>query len=122
MIKISDSELEVMKILWEYGDTNSLEIIEKLQNHFNWNESTIRTLITRLEKKKAIEKVRKEGRIYTYTAKIKENEYKLKASRRFVEILYDGSVNNMLLSFVKEKDISKEELKSLIDLIDSEDE
>lgn len=122
MIKISDSELEVMKVIWEHGNITSLEIIDNLQKKFDWNDSTIRTLIIRLEKKKAIEKIEKNGRVYTYSAKISESEYKLKESKRFVDMLYNGSINNMLLGFVKEKDISKEDLKSLIDLIESEEE
>ena len=92
MIKISDSELEVMKVIWEHGNITSLEIIDNLQKKFDWNDSTIRTLIIRLEKKKAIEKIEKNGRVYTYSAKISESEYKLKESKRFVDILYNGSI------------------------------
>ncbi len=63
MIKISDAELEIMQILWQKGKATSFDIIEKVNQ--DWNESTIRTLINRLQTKGAIEVV----------SKIRENIY-----------------------------------------------
>ncbi len=57
MIKISDAELEIMQILWQKGKATSFDIIEKVNQ--DWNESTIRTLINRLQSKGAIEVVSK---------------------------------------------------------------
>ena len=83
-IKISDAELEVLKIIWKKGIANSLEIIDEIKKDFKWNESTIRTLMARLQSKGAIDIERKEGRIYFYKSLINENEYKLKQSKDFL--------------------------------------
>ena len=100
MIRISDAEIEVMKIIWEEGDVTSLEIINKLKN-FNWNDNTIRTLINRLIVKKAVGISKKEGKTYTYVPLIRENEYKIKRSKNFIKQFYNGSVQNMLMKFLK---------------------
>lgn len=120
MIKVSDAELEVMKILWN-GNQTANYIVEKLQEIFSWNESTIRTLIGRLQLKGAIKIIQKNGRIYTYSSCINENEYKLVESSNFIKKIYNGSINNMLINFVKNKDLTKKELQELIDLIDKEE-
>ena len=120
MLKISDSELEVIKILWNRGDCTSFDIIDELKKTNNWNDSTIRTLMARLQSKGAIKIINKSGRVYTYNAVIKENEYTLKESKNFLEKFYKGSINNMLLSFAKQKELSKENLERLINMIESE--
>ncbi len=117
MIRISDAEIEVMKIIWEEGEVTSLEIINKLKN-FNWNDNTIRTLINRLIVKKAVGISKKEGKTYTYVPLIRENEYKIKRSKNFIKQFYNGSVQNMLLNFVECNEISRNELQFLIDRID----
>jgi len=63
MIKISDAELEVMKVIWNRGKATSVEIIEDLteQQKTNWSYNTIRTLIKRLLVKGAIEIIKKEA-------------------------------------------------------------
>jgi len=118
MNKISDSELEVMKILWEKGALTSPKIIEELSKKIDWSKTTIKTLITRLVNKGAIEQTKKEGQLYKYKALISEKEYKKIESNNFIEKLYKGSVNNMLLNFVEEKQISKEDIKKLLEIID----
>lgn len=117
MVKISDAELEVMKIIWEEKEVTSLEIIKKLE-HCKWNDNTIRTLINRLIAKKAVGISKKEGKTYTYVPLIKENEYKIKRGKNFIKQFYNGSVNDMILNFVEANVISKNDLEFLIAKID----
>ena len=118
MKKISDSELEVMKILWEKGAVTSPEVIEELTQKIDWSKTTIKTLITRLVNKGVIEQTKKEGQLYTYKALISEKEYKKEENNNFITKLYKGSVNDMLLNFVEEKQISKEDLEKLLAIIE----
>ncbi len=121
MIKVTDAELEVLKIIWEKEKTTSFDIIDILKEKKEWNESTIRTLINRLSKKGAIIPVEKNGKTYTYKANISKDEYVIEESRSLVKKLYNGSLKNMLLNFVKQKDLNKEDIQELMDLIDKED-
>ena len=120
MNKISDSELEVMKVLWETKAHTSPEIIEVLTQKTKWGKTTIKTLISRLVAKKAIEQVKEEGQLYSYKALITEEEYKKAENENFVTKLYKGSVNDMLLNFVEQKQISKEDLKRLLEMIEKD--
>ena len=65
MIRISEAEFEVMKVVWEVGEVTSQEIIKRLQSD-KWNANTIRTLIKRLYDKGALKVVKQEGRTYSY--------------------------------------------------------
>lgn len=120
MLKISDAELEVMQVFWNKGIANSFDIIEALKGK-SWSDNTIRTLIKRLQAKKAIEIVKQEGKVYYYEPLISENEYKIKESNNFIDKLYNGSVSDMLLCFAKENKLSKKDLEELIKKIDEEE-
>lgn len=118
MLKISDAEIEVMKVIWKEKEITSLGIINKLK-HCNWNDNTVRTLINRLIAKKAVGISKKEGKTYTYVPLIKEDDYKMTRSRSFVEQFYNGSINEMLLNFVEHNEFSKDELEELMNKIDN---
>lgn len=121
MNKISDAELEVMKILWEKGTTTSPEIIKNLINKNNWEKTTIKTLLARLVKKGCVEQIKQEGQLYSYRPIISEKEYKKSENENFLAKFYQGSVKNMLLNFVEEKQISKTDLEKLLKIIEADE-
>lgn len=121
-MKISEAEFEVMHVLWKKGTATSFDIIDGLKEVEEWNQSTIRTLIIRLQEKGAIKIVGKQGKTYTYAPAIKEEKFKKDLINIILEKVYDGSVNNMLLNFVKQKEISRKDLKEIMELIESEAE
>ena len=117
---ISESELEVMKVLWKVREATSAEIIESLENNTDWKPKTIQTLITRLVSKEFVNVDKTNKKSYVYSSNIEEKEYKSEASKSFLEKLYSGSINKMVLSFIKEKKLSKEEIEELKDILRDE--
>ncbi len=118
MIKISEAEFEVMKIIWQRKQATSLEIIEDLQDH-NWNFNTVRTLIKRLETKGAIKIIEQKGKVYTYMATIDENEFKRKSAKDLFKKLYDNSMNEFILKYGK---VTAEDIQNKIDYIEAREE
>lgn len=119
--EITDAELEIMKVLWEYGELTLNKIVEILSKNENKNKSTIKTLLYRLIEKESVKSITNKTKENTYKATINEEEYLKKANETFLEKLYNGSTNKLLLNFVEEKKISKKDLQDLLDLIESED-
>lgn len=120
MPQISDAELEVMKILWETGDTTSTQIIEHLSETSIWKPKTIHTLIARLVEKKAIDAKKIDGKSYLYSANVAEEDYKSYASKSFLKQLFNGSINLMVANYVKEQKLTKTEIDELKKLLDEE--
>ena len=118
MKNISDSELEVMQVLWKKGESTSLDIVKEVAKKKDWKNNTIMTLVSRLVSKGFIEVIRDRGDLLIYSALISETEYKTKETTNFIDKLYEGSLNNMLASFAKSKKLSKKDLEDLINLID----
>lgn len=120
MIQISEAELEVMKILWKIKEGASSQIIEELETKTDWKPKTIQTLITRLVAKEAITVDKSNKKMYIYSPNIEENEYKKYANESFLQKLYNGSINLMLSSFIKDKKLSKEDISELKKMLDEE--
>jgi BlaI family penicillinase repressor len=120
LFQISESELEVMKIIWELNNATSAQIVERLINISNWKPKTIHTLITRLVAKGAIIAEKIDGKSYMYSPSIAEDEYKKYINTSFLQKMYNGSVNLMLASFIKGQALSKEEICELRKMLDEE--
>lgn len=118
--QISEAELEVMKILWACGSATSAQIIEQLLDKTDWKPKTIQTLITRLTAKEAIRAEKTGSKAFVYAPLVGEEEYKAYANQSFLQKLYNGSVNLMLTSFIKEKKLSREELEELKKMLEEE--
>ncbi len=122
MIQISEAELEVMKVLWKINNGTSGQIIEILEQETDWKPKTIQTLITRLVSKEAIDVDKTNKKSYIYSPKISEKEYKEYANESFLKKLYNGSINLMLSSFIKERKLTKEDINDLKRLLEEEND
>lgn len=112
MVKISDAELEVMKVIWDKEKATSIEIIEGLSD-VTWNYNTIRTLIKRLLVKGAIEIIKKEGKTYTYRAVVNKDEYKVDALTKLLKKLYKDSFSELVLQYCESGNVTKDEMKNI---------
>lgn len=114
--QISESEFEVMKLIWKYAPIGTNEITEKLTKTTAWSPKTIQTLIKRLVTKGALS-YEKQGRMFVYTPLIDENEYIGQQSRSFLDRFYGGNIAAMLSAYITDDKLSKEELDTLRTLL-----
>ena len=110
--KISETEWEVMKVLWAEAPLSAEQIIEKLAAQDDWHPKTAKTLLNRLVKKKALG-FEKDGRAYLYHPLVKEAECVKAASDSFLDRVFGGSLTPMLAHFVERKKMSPEQIREL---------
>jgi predicted transcriptional regulator len=122
LLKPSEAELEVMKVLWEEGKALSApEIVQKLkEKDIKWEKSTIYTLIDRLVKKKAI-KQEKKNKLYYYSPSISKEEYAKIETARVLNKLFNGSVKDLIAALVESGNLKKEELEEIKKLLGKEE-
>ena len=121
MVKLSDSEIYIMHVIWTNGEATSFDILDKVKEDKKLSENTVRTLLARMEKKKAIYISSKTGKTYTYKPLIDKNEFLRIEGRNFLENIYEGAIKCMLLNFVKDKKLSRDDVNALLDEINKED-
>ena len=111
--KISESEMEVMKIIWKKNDqVTTGEILEELPKENSWKTTTVMTLLSRLVEK-GILSVTKVGKLNHYSSKITVDEYKAVQTDNFLEDMHNGSVKNFIATLFNNKKISKEDISEL---------
>ena len=113
--QVSDSELELMKIVWSAGGTALYaQIMEALaEAGRSWQKNTVITLLSRLVDKGFLT-VRKLGRRNEYAAAVSEAEYQAAQTQVLVNKLYAGSAKGLVASLIRQEAISPgdyEELK-----------
>ena len=110
--RISDSELELMKVLWEAEDALPLAVIrEKLRKTRDWEPTTIKTLLSRLVSKSAVRQEKRE--VYYYSPAISEREYDDWATGELISKLYKGSAKNLVAALVNSKELSESDIAEL---------
>lgn len=112
MEKITDSELEVMKVLWTSDSALPLSKIRaSLQMSMNWEAATIKTLLARLVSKNAVLQEKKE--VFYYSALVSEEEYNAWATARLINRLYKGKASNLVAALLNTDGISKDDIDEL---------
>lgn len=116
--RISDSEWQVMKVLWKESPAEASEIIAALRPEFDWSPKTIHTLISRLVKKEIVA-VKKESPFYLYYPLFSEEECKRVETTSFMRKVYDGSAYSFVSGFIKQEKLSNDEIDELQRILDN---
>ena len=117
---ISNAEWEIINVLWTQSPLSANHIIEQVQQSKAWNEKTIRTLITRLDKKGLLSREKQDG-VYQYTPTVEEDYMKYEKTKTLVNQLYGGDVKSLVLNFVEQKELNEQDLQELHDLLEDLD-
>ena len=115
--QISDAEFEVMDIIWKYAPISTNEITDRLAEKKDWSPKTIYTMLSRLEKKGAICH-EQESRVFVYTPCVKKEDYLEAESRTLANRFFDGAMNQMVVSFLNQRELSAKDLDELQDILD----
>lgn len=110
--KISESEWLVMKEIWNQNPITANAVVESLSDSTTWSPKTIKTLLNRLVKKKAIG-YETSGREYLYSPLIEEAVLVKEESRSFLKRVFGGTIKPLLATLVESEDLSEAEIEEL---------
>ena len=117
--KISDSELEVLEVLWEAEEALPIAPIRtRLEERRGWDSSTIKTLLRRLCEKGAVEARRRES-FYSRPV-LNREDYQRWSTRSLIQRVYRGSAKDLVASLVRGDQLTDQDLDELRALLDRE--
>lgn len=112
--QISDSELELMKIIWENSGTalyaHIMSALDKSGNE--WKKNTVLTLLSRLIEKGFLT-TSKIGRRNEYKALVCEKDYLTTQTKNFLEKVYEGDVTELISTLVHQDLLSADDFDTL---------
>ncbi len=110
--RITDAELEVMRVLWEAADALPIADIRRtLQARRGWEPTTIKTLVQRLYEKGAV--AQEKRKVFYYRALISEREYNDWATENLIRKLYRGSAKDLVAALVHSDELSAADVEEL---------
>ena len=116
MSNISIGESQVMEALWQKGALTTEEIALAVGPANGWADSTVRTLIFRLQKKKAIAGAKADGR-FVYRPLIEREDYVHSESQGLLDRLFQGELTPLVSHFANHRRLTPRELEKLKALI-----
>ncbi|PZQ56786.1 MAG: BlaI/MecI/CopY family transcriptional regulator [Phenylobacterium zucineum] len=123
MSKISGAESQIMEALWGRSPLTAEELVQAVGPAQGWGEATVKTLINRLLKKKAIASERTGGRAL-YRPLVTREEYVTGESQGLLDRLFGGQVAPLVAHYARHRALSPDEvdrLKKLIAEFESDD-
>lgn len=121
-VKISGAESQIMEALWREGPLTPDGIVAEVGDAHGWAPGTVKTLITRLLRKKAIDGRRETGG-YLYRPLLSRTDYVQSESQNLVDRLFDGEVAPLVAHFAEHRALTPKDISLLKKLIsDLEDE
>lgn len=110
--QLTDGEHRIMKVLWEKGSATVAEVAEALSGKDGSAYTTVLTMM-RIMRDKGYLACRKDGRAHVYTPKVDQGDAARKAVRQLLSKFFGGSPGELVLSFLRDEELSPEELDEL---------
>ncbi len=119
-MRISGAESRIMEALWRRGPLTVSDIIAEVADAQEWSDATVKSLIGRLLKKKAIQSGRAEGRTL-YKAMLAREDYVRDESRGFLDRLFGGDLAPFVSHFSEHHSLSRNDIQQLRALLEKLD-
>jgi BlaI family penicillinase repressor len=114
-VAFTERELDIMAVLWEHGPSTVAEVRAKLADPVSHN--TVATILTILETKGHVAHT-EEGRAFRYHTLVGREEASRSAFTRLIDTVFAGSAESLIMHFVRDRRLSKEELGRIRALLD----
>jgi BlaI family transcriptional regulator, penicillinase repressor len=111
---LGDLEREVMQLIWANGSLTAEFVRERLGRRLK--ESTVRTVLRRLEEKGYVNHA-VDGRTYVYEATYPRAKVAAKAVQRIIDLICNGSVEEVLVGMVDSAMLDQRQLRILADKV-----
>lgn len=118
-VKLFDSELKIMEVLWREGDLTAKAISDILKAEIGWNMNTTYTVIKKCVAKGA---VRRSEPNFMCHAVISKSEVQEAETDELIGKLYDGSADKLFAALLGRKKLSSEQIERLKQIVGDLDE
>ena len=112
-------ELEIMQVLWETGPASVQTVQRELRRDLAY--TTVQTMLTVLHRKNKVKRTLKD-KAYIYRPAISRAKFTGHAVREFIDRMFGGSAEGLLMNLLLEKHLTPERLARLHELIEKEEQ
>ena len=114
---ITEAESAIMEVLWREHPLPTEAVVAALRGEQNWQEGTVKALLNRLLRKKAI-RADKDGRRFLYSPLVSRDNWLLTESKGLLDRLFAGRVAPLAAHFSRHGKLTKRDIADLKRLIE----
>ena len=116
--QLTELQIAVMRVLWEKGEATVAEIWEALRPERGLAQTTVATLLSRLEKRGVVAH-KSRARQYVYRATVTESEVRRVMVRDLTERLFDGDVAALMSHLLTGREVTPGDLARVKKLVEA---
>lgn len=117
MAELTKAEEQLMQHLWKLGEGTVQEVMASMNNGKCLSRTTVSTVIRLLEEKGVVGHKPSQGRGYIYYPLLKKEDYSHNHLKDFISRYFDNSFSSLVCFFVRENNLSMQELDELLEEI-----
>jgi BlaI family penicillinase repressor len=106
---LTDLQLAIMRILWDRGEATVLEVQNRLRPERDLAQTTIATLLSRLEKRGVVQH-RLDGRQFVYHPLVTEQEVRRSMVSELTTLLFDGRPEALMTHLLRSREMAPGDL------------
>ena len=115
-IQLTDLQIAIMRVLWSKGEATAVQIWDALRPERGLAQTTIATMLSRLEKRGVIQH-RTQSRQFVYYPTVTEPEVRRSMVGELTERLFDGNVAELMAHLLSGREMSRGDLARVRELI-----
>ena len=115
-MKLSQAEWKLMNAIWDRHPASARDVMERVEGDADWAYTTVKTMLTRLEKKGAL-KSRLRANTTLYQPVLTRDKARRSALRAVLDAAFDGAFGPMMQFLVAEDNLSKEQREEIVRLL-----
>lgn len=117
---LSGPQLDIMKIVWRLGEATVRNVYEELRTQRTIAYTTVMTTMKNMESKGHLKK-HNEGRAFVYTATAPESRMLKRIVSDFIDRVFNGSAEPLLMHLVREQRLTEKDLKKIQKLLQEQE-
>jgi BlaI family transcriptional regulator, penicillinase repressor len=111
-VALSELQADVMRVLWQRGETSTADVAEALAASRGLAHTTVATLLTRLEKRGAVQS-RRDGRQLVYRALVSEDAVRRTMVSGLIDSIFGGDPKALVAHLVSESEVAPGDLERI---------
>lgn len=119
MMKLTQAEWQIMKVLWKKHPATARDVMARLPKGVNWAYTTIKTMLARLVEKKVVSE-HKNSNTSIYEPLLSQRKARLIAFRSMLDQAFDGATDPLLHFLFEEKQLSAKQKRELVKILRNE--
>ena len=118
-VQLTEPQLAILRVVWARGEATVPEIWRALYPERGLAQSTVATMVTRLERRGVLERRSEDGRQFVYRATVSEQQVRRAMVAELTDVLFAGDAKALVSHLLASQQIRPQDLEEVRRMLDA---